>query len=199
MRQTRLGKAARDLVMVLVILSTFALVACSDDDGNDGECRNVNAMIPLSMDSVVSVLGLPIPFPNGSAFNAGIGNNPATLTFNTASTFTLTSGSATGSGDVVFGSCLLTVTASTFPVGQGPQVGDSLTFPTCQFVIRATAVEVGGDEVTGTAALDLVNAADVSATSSEGSVQVSIREDGILVVNGIPTDIDTDITGATDC
>ena len=196
-QQTSLGRVVRYLVAVLGMLSACALVACDDTGGGDEEVCNVDATIPLSTDAVANVLGLPIPFSNGSAFSAGIGNNPATLTFNTASTVTLASGSATASGNVAFSSCLLTVTASTFPAGQGPQVGDSLNFPTCNFVISAKNVEVGGGAVPGTAVLELVNAAGTSATSAPGTVQVSIQEDGILVVNDIPTDIDTDVTGAT--
>lgn len=192
MPQTSLERAVRYVVAVLVMLSAFALVTCSGDDeeSRDEEFRNVSVLLPVGAGAFLEqAQDQPIPFPNGSAFSAGIGNNAVTLTFNTTSTFTLASGSATASGTVAFGSCLFTVTASTFPAGRGPQVGDRLNFPTCNAVIGASNVEVGGGTVTGTAVLVLVNAAGVSAISDPGTVRVRIQKDGILVINDIPTDI----------
>ena len=196
-QQTKLGRVVRCRVAVLVVLSAFALVACDGNGEDDTELCNVDVTIPLSPNAVANVLGLPIPFPNGSAFSPDIGNNPVTLTFNTASTFTLASGSATASGNVAFGSCVLTVTTSTFPTGQGPQVGGSLNFPTCDSVISATNVQVGGGAVTGTAVLNFVNAAGTSATSDSGTVQVQVQEDGILVINAISTGIHIEDTETT--
>jgi hypothetical protein len=184
-------------VAVLVVLSAFALVACDGNGEDDIEFCHVDVTIPLSTNTVANVLGLPISFPNGSAFSPDIGNNPVTLTFNTASTFTLAAGSATASGNVAFSSCLLTVTASTFPTGQGPQVGVSLNFPTCDSVISANSVEVGGGAVAGTAVLNFVNAAGTSATSDSGTVQVQVQEDGILVINDISTGIHIEDTETT--
>jgi hypothetical protein len=76
-------------------------------------------------------------------------------------------------------------------------VGVSLNFPTCDSVISANSVEVGGGAVAGTAVLNFVNAAGTSATSDSGTVQVQVQEDGILVINDISTGIHIEDTETT--
>jgi hypothetical protein len=190
---------------VLVLLSSFALFACS---GGTGERRTISATVPLNSVTVTALEGSYPPqftIPNGAVFHPGIGNNPVTLTFvlgsdNTSTLFILARfGSAALAGGVVtFGSCTLTITSSAFPTGQGPQTGDTITFSTCNIVVSASNVEVGGGTETGIVTLMLTNATTgTSAASTPLTLpsSVSIEDNGILVFNGVRTGIDTDVTG----
>jgi len=68
-------------------------------------------------------------FPNGQVFDPALINSATTLTFtNNATTFTLTSAGGSAAGTATFIPCALTVTASTYAPGSGPQVGEVITF-----------------------------------------------------------------------
>jgi hypothetical protein len=189
MQRRNVGKAMYYLVAILALVSVFALVACGGDD-DDEEIRTVsNQSVPVDSSSVRAVLGQQFNFSNGSIFGSGIGTNQAaTFTFATPTTFSLTSGGSTASGDVAFGSCILTVRASNFPAGRGPQVGTVITFTTCSFQVNAGNVTTGGVAVSGTLTL-ILSGSTGSGTSIAITVQVSVLDDGTLVINGIETPI----------
>jgi len=186
----------RCLAAVLVLVSSLALLACP---GDEEEFRNVDATIPVNSTGAGATQATPFTFANGSAFGAAVGANPATLTFNTASTFTLTrTGGATATGTVAFASCTLTVTGGTLlPVS--PAAGSTLIFPTCNFRVLATGVEVDGAAVaTGTITLVVISTGLVRSESAAIiNVQVAILADGTLVINNVNTGVDTDVTGTT--
>jgi len=205
MQQTSLGSHVHHTLAVLVLISAFALFACS---GGTGERRNISATVPLNSNNVTALEGsFPPQFtiPDGSVFNPGIGNNPVAFTFflssgTTTTLFTLArfGSAALATGGVTFGSCTLTVTSSSFNAGQGPQTGDTITLSTCNVVVSANNVEVGGDTEDGIVTLMLTNATTgVSAASTPISLlsSVSIQHDGFLLLNGVNMGIDTDITG----
>jgi len=201
MQQKNLGKAMRYLVAVCALVSALAMVGCGggggggDGDGAATTTSNVsNVSVPVNATTVQAVLGQPFTIPNGAVFDPGIGNNnPVTFTFDRSTTFSL-EGSSTASGDVTFGSCTLTVTLSGFPAGQGPQVGKVINFTTCGIQITASNVTVGSGAVSGTLTLTL-GGPNGSSTSIAITVQVSIRSDGTLVINGVATGIT--ISGTT--
>jgi hypothetical protein len=204
MQQTSLGSHVHHTLAVLVLISAFALFACS---GGTGERRNISATVPLNSNNVTALEGsFPPQFTiqDGSVFNPGIGNNPVAFTFflssgTTTTLFTLArfGSAALATGGVTFGSCTLTVTSSSFNAGQGPQTGDTITFSTCNVVVSANNVEVGGDTENGIITLMLTNATGVSAASTPITLlsSVSIQHDGFLLLNGVNMGIDTDITG----
>src|SRR2546430_208799 len=73
-------------------------------------------------------------FPNGAVFHPALANVATTLEFiNNATTFILSSAGGTATGNNRFGSCILTVTNSTYTSGTGPQVNDVITSSTCNF------------------------------------------------------------------
>ena len=197
MQQRNLGKAMRYLVVVCALVSAFAMVGCGgdgDDDGGATTTSNVsNQSVPVNATTVQAILGQQFTIPNGAIFDPGIGNNPVTFTFPTSTTFSL-GGSSTASGDVAFGSCTLTVKLSGFPAAQGPQVGKVIPFTTCSIQITASNVTVGSGAVSGTLTLTL-SGPNGSSTSLAITVQVSIRSDGTLVINGVATGIT--ISGTT--
>jgi hypothetical protein len=200
MQRRTLGEAMRYLVVVCALASAFARVGCGGDGGGDGAATTTsnvsNASVPVNATTVQAVVGQQVTIPNGSIFDPAIGNNPVTFTFtdDSPATFSLTRGSSTASGDVAFGSCTLTVTLSGFPAGQGPQVGKVINFTTCSIQITASNVTVGSGAVSGTLTLTLSGPSG-SSTSIAITVQVSILNNGTLVINGVATGIT--ISGTT--
>jgi hypothetical protein len=117
---------------------------------------------------------LPFTFTDGGVFHADLEGDATTLVFDTVTngtgTFILTSGDSTASGDATFGSCDLTVTASDFAAADGPQSGDVIALPTCEY-----SVVVGIDDITNDMAplqLTVENAEGDSATSGDADVDV---------------------------
>ncbi len=191
MQRRNVGKAMYYLVMIVALVSAFTLVACGGDDDDNGEVRTVsNQSVPVNSSTVQAVTGQPFNFSNGSIFGSGIGTTQeATFTFTTPTTFSLTSGNSAASGNVAFGSCILTVTASSFPAGQGPQVGTVITFTTCSFQLNAGNVTTGGTAVSGTLTLVLSGPTGSGTSRNSITVQVSILDNGTLVINGIDTSV----------
>ena len=201
MQRKNPGKTMRYLVAVCALASALAMFGCGGGDGDDGGATVSNVStppIPVNATTVQALVGQQFTIPNGSIFSPGIsGNTPVLFTFTSPTTFNLTSGSSAASGDVTFGSCTLTVKLSGFPPSQGLQVGNSINFTTCSIQITASNVTVGGGPVSGTLTLTL-GGPNGSSTSLAITVQVSIRSDGILVINGVATNFTiSGLTGAT--
>jgi len=92
-------------------------------------------------------------FPTGVVFQAALANMPTTLTFtNNATAFILSSAAGSAAGTNVVGSCILTVTASTYPPGMGPQVHDVLTLDPCDFDNGDNTLSVTNGTITATSA-----------------------------------------------
>jgi hypothetical protein len=183
MQRKNPGKAMRYLVVVCALISALTLVGCGggDDDGGtvtSGETISTvdTSSINVNSSNVQALVNQPFTFQNGSIFDPSIGNNPATLTFTSPTTFSLTSGSSISSGNTTFGSCTLTYT-------QGALAGKSVKFDPCTIRITANNVTVGGGAVSGTFTLTL------GTTSISITVQVNVLADGTLVINGRPTGI----------
>lgn len=80
-------------------------------------------------------------FSDGAVFGTSLAGKPTTLAFGTAgSTFTLASGDGQATGGNAFGSCILTITASTFPAATAPdlQVGKTITLSPCEVATGGT-------------------------------------------------------------
>jgi hypothetical protein len=184
MQRQNPGKAMRYLVVVCALISALTLVGCGgggDDDGgtvSSGETIGSvdTGTMNVNSSTVQALVGQSFTFQNGSIFDPSIGNNPATLTFTGPTTFSLTSGSSTSSGNTTFGSCTFTFT-------QGVLAGKSVKFDPCTIQITTGNVTVGGGAVSGTFTLTL------GTTRVSISVQINILADGTLVINGRPTGI----------
>src|SRR5215813_464580 len=76
-------------------------------------------------------------FTSGAVFNPGLANIETTVAFfNNAGNFTLTTTGGTASGTNTFeNACTLTVLASTYAIGTGPQVNDAIILAPCNFDI----------------------------------------------------------------
>jgi hypothetical protein len=195
MQGRNMRKAMYYLVMILALVGSFTLVACGggDDGGDDAQLRTVsNQSVPVNSNTVQAVVGQQFTIPNGSAFSPGLPATPATLTFNTPSTFTVTpsSGGGTASGNVDFGSCTFTVTVSNIA---GLLPGPIQTFSICNFIVNANApLELGGASGQATVTLQLGRNGTIliTATLPTGvTITISLLADGTLIINGVNTSI----------
>jgi hypothetical protein len=90
-------------------------------------------------------------FPNGAVFHPALTNVATTLQFiDNATTFILSSAGGTATGNNRFGSCILTVTSSTYPSGTGPQVNNVITLSPCDFDSTNHTLTVSNGPTTAT-------------------------------------------------
>jgi hypothetical protein len=84
-----------------------------------------------------------------------------------ATTFTLCSGSDTATGTNRFGSCILTVTSSSYAAGAGPQMNDVITLSPCDFDSDDNTLTVSnvGSTATSAAATPTTGTGCSTATS----------------------------------
>jgi hypothetical protein len=204
MQRRNVGKAMYYLVAMLALVSAFALVACGggdDDEGESAQTRTVsNQTVPVNSNTVQAVVGQQFTIPNGSDFSPGLSAGPATLTFNTPSTFTLTpSGGGTATGTVGFGSCSFTVSNSNIP---GLPAGTSIpTFTTCNFLVNGTAPLTTGGGAGQATILLILGRGNITITASLPSgvtITIALLADGTLIINGVNTSVvPPPTTGAT--
>ena len=203
MSQTRLGKAVRCLIAVLLVVQSFALLACTDDQVK--QLRNLNNTPAVcNAGNIPAVTGIQLTFSPANVFDNRF---PASVSsvifvFTAANAFSLTStngGPAAGTIGAfgATGGFTMTYTSSAYTaIGatQGPLVGQTNAFTACSILVTAGGVEVGDGPVTGTMQVQL--------TSTRGTVisqiitaQIKIAADGtlILVNPGTSADVITNV------
>lgn len=107
---------------------------------------------------------------------------PTTLAFSgtgAAPSFAVSSTQGTASGTTTFGSCIFTVTASTFPTGSPLALGQVATINPCLLNVATAGVVADGSSLP-------VNASIVLGTITSGNtvVAVSISSSGVITVGG---------------
>ncbi len=131
MRKTLFGLGA-----LLTIAGALMLVGCAGTDGQT---------------TADDVNNKAFTFPTGAVFHPALANGATTLQFtNNATTFTLSSTGGTATGSNRFGSCILTVTISTYTPGTGPQVNDVITLNPCDFNSTNRTLMVSNGPTTAT-------------------------------------------------
>jgi len=109
--------------VVVILITAGVLLLCGCEKGNTVEQA-----------TAMDVNNQSFTFADGQVFDPALTNISTTLTFtNNANNFTLSSAGGSATGTNVFGSCILTVTSSTYLSGAGPQVGAVITLSPCDF------------------------------------------------------------------
>ena len=143
-----LNRVVLGLVVVVVLGGSLALVGCGGgDDTEEASTNNTN--------------NKTFAFSNGVAFHPNLNNVPVNLTFfNSSTLFDLQVPGAvlrraTGSNRFSDGECILTVGpnnnpssaggGSSFPVGTGPQPGETITLTHCAFNTDHNTLDVESD------------------------------------------------------
>lgn len=121
------------------------------------------------------------------SFNAGISafgtTTPTVLTLSGSGatpSFSLTSGSDTAKGQMTYGSCIFTVTSSTYPAGHRLAKDQVTKVSPC-----ALTLDTAGKIANGNPSSSNVTFVLDASTSSPETVIVSINANGSVMVNGI--------------
>jgi len=128
-RRTMLG-----LVMISAIVSTVALLGCSEE-------------IQPAINSDLN--NRAFTFANGLVFHPALANMLTTLTFSNNSTnFELSTATGTAVGTNSVNPCVLNVTLSTYAAGAGPQLADTITLTPCDFDRSNRTLIIGNGTIT---------------------------------------------------
>ncbi len=133
----RASRTMRGFVALIALAGAMSLLGCSEK------------VEPAIVDDLNNQ---SFTFPSGAVFNPGLANIATTLAFSNSSTnFTLSSVGGTATGTNTFGNaCTLTVTASTYAIGAGPQVNDAIRLDPCDFDIPNKTLLIGNGTTTAT-------------------------------------------------
>ena len=124
----------RGFVMLIALAGAMSLLGCSED---------IQEAIASDLNNQA------FTFPSGAVFNPGLASIATTLAFsNNAENFTLSS--RWDSGWIHWNACTLTVTASAYTIGAGPQVNDVIRLAPCDFDIPNKTLLVGNGTTTAT-------------------------------------------------
>jgi hypothetical protein len=145
----RLRHMLLNLGVVLTIAGALTLSGCAATDGQaTADDVNNNAFT----------------FASGTVFHPAL-TDATTLEFiDKASAFTLYSAGGTASGGNRFGSCILTVSSSTYAPGTGPQANDVITLNTCEFDSTHHTLKVSNGPITATSNPAIARLVDATAS-----------------------------------
>jgi len=143
----RLSHLLLNLGVVLTIAGALTLSGCAATDGQ-ATTDDVN--------------NKAFTFPNGTVFHPAL-TSATTLEFtDNAHTFTLFSASGLASGSNRFGSCILTVSTSTYTPETGPQVNDVMTLSPCDFDSINRTITVSNGSITATSSPAIARLVDAT-------------------------------------
>lgn len=164
---------------IVALSSAFTLAACGGGGGGSQTVAAEDLSVAVTASNVAALSSEAFVFDDGVP---GFGTDAATTVTFTGATatpaFSIRSGGQTATGLTTFGSCIFTVTASTFapshPLGQGKVV----EIDPCTLVVRTGGVVANGTN-RETGALLILGTTE----SEETTVTVSIAIDGKVTVN----------------
>jgi hypothetical protein len=137
MQHTR--KTILGLVGLMTLAGALALFGCGGDDNEE----------PQVSATANAVNNKTFAFSSGEIFNPALRNVATTLAFsNNGANFTLTSAGGTATGTSTFGSCILTVTSSTYASGVGPQANAVITLEPCTVDSATNVLTVSNGAIT---------------------------------------------------
>lgn len=165
-----------------LLLATFFVLgnvaACFDDDDDDAIQPTVQPFtLTQSIDqgNVGAAVGLEFDFADLSAVHSSL-SGPTTVSFPSSSTLEFSNGGNTASGNVTFGSCIVSITSSTIP---GLSSGTQITIDPCTVTVTTTSQIEIGSSGSGSVSINFGN-----ANSSSQTTTVTITNDGTVTVNG---------------
>jgi hypothetical protein len=179
--------------LIAVSLLCGMLSACGGGGGGDLPplVGATNLVVPVNARTVPAIAGQVFTIPRGVA---SFGTSaPTDVTLNT-STFTISTAGANASGTLTFGSCIFTVTNSTFAADSPLANGKTVTVEPCTYTVATGGLRVDGGEVARAISLNLGNDG-----SDPAQLLVDIAPNGTVTVNGVAvgTITLTPATGAT--
>jgi hypothetical protein len=188
--------------LAVVSSATALLVACGGGGGsNDDHVAVANSASAVTVDgtngsnSVQAMAGQSIVFANGVPDFGTTASTTVAVSATPLGTpppsFTISSGGATATGDLTFGSCIFTVKSSTFPAGSKLVAGAKITVSPCKITLATAGVIAAGTPASVSTTLTLN-----TVTSAPYKITVTITPSGTVQVNGL-TVYTTTLSSAT--
>ena len=171
---------------VLAAILTATLAACGGGDssslGFSSVTSTANVSTPVTALNAAAVVNTPFSFPAGVPAFGTTGTATTLALTNTAAspTFSITSGGRTATGVTTFGSCIVTVTASTFLPPSPLAVGQSITINPCSLNVGTSGGAANGSSNATNVSLVLGTVA-----SSNVVLPVIINPNGSVVINNV--------------
>ncbi len=174
------------LVAGAVSVSTLTYVACGDKATTPSEkVASADVNVQVTASTIPTLYVAPASFPAGvAAFGTTV---PTTLTFSTNDTnaatpiFKVKTATDSASGVTTFGSCIFTVTSSTYLAPDTLVVGKRIEVSPCEVKV-ATNGQAVGDTITNVAATFKLGTSTAVATTF---TKVSISSTGVVSVDGL--------------
>ena len=169
--------------LFFTVLVSAVLAACGGGDSLPVTTTTSTSNVTAAVSSSTAAAVVNQPF----TFAAGVPDfgttTPTTVTFTSATAtpaFAISADGFTASGPTTFGSCIYTVTSSTFPAGSKLAVGQSVRVNPCNLNV-ATA----GGNANGAPADREVKFVLGSVNSNGKNLAVVINANGSVVINSI--------------
>ena len=170
--------------LILTVFVTAALAACGGGDSTPVTTTTASSNLPpvaVSATTASAVVNQPFAFASGvPEFGT---TTPTTVAFTSSGAtpaFAISADGATASGPTTFGSCIFTITASTFPTGSKLAVGQSVRVNPCNL-----NVTTAGGNANGAPADREVKFVLGTLNSSGRNLAVVINSNGTVVINSV--------------
>ncbi len=176
------GKA---LQVLLAVAAAVVLSACGGGGGGSGgndapAVAAADTTVGVSSTVTGAVVNTAFSFPSGvTSFGT---TSATTVAFNDTSAtpaFTISSGGNTATGTTTFGSCIFTITSSTFVAPSPLAAGNTITVNPCNININTK-----GQVANGVGQLRSVVLVLGAAASSGTPITVSVTPSGQVTLNG---------------
>ncbi len=202
-RRNMYSVVLRLIAVVGVLAGALTVVGCSGGDNSSSNqtvlVAKTDSEIPVTAETVPAIENQTFTFDSGESLTPALANQPIAVTFTDTTsatpTATVTAPNITGtdgrpasfSGATEFGSCTFRVTKSTFPPGQGPQVGDTITVNPCRVSARTGGITTLG---TTTAVQILLALGATASRANLGTVCINCAGEtggpiGHVTLNGV--------------
>lgn len=170
---------------MLAAVLTAVLAACGGDGGGSGGSNTLsstaNVAAPVSAGITAAVVNTPISFASGvPAFGTKGATTVAFTNKASSPAFSIASGGAIATGATTFGSCIFTITDSTFPADSLLATGKVIRVDPCTLDVATS-----GGAANGSTNLRDVSLVLGTTISTPISLEVVIGSNGSVTVNNI--------------
>lgn len=177
----------KTLSLLLALVMATALAGCGGGGGGGSGAPVLvvatDTTLAASPTTAAAVVNESFKFAAGVASFGTTATTTVVFT-STATTpaFSINSDGHTATGTTTFGSCIFTITQSTFPAGSPLSVGNTITVDPCNLTVATAGQAASSPAETTSVALVLG-----AAASSGTDVTVDINEGGQIILNGTTT------------
>lgn len=164
----------------LVVAASLSLSACFWDSGDDNvTVAAADLSVPAAATTLAAVANTAYTFPAVAAFGTTTATTVSFTSTTATPAFSIASSEGTATGTTTFGSCIFTVTASTFPAGHPLATGAVVTVNPCELKVLVKGVEAGATGASLGTQLKLGTLTSATVTK-EGSISAT----GNVVIGG---------------